>query len=159
MELNMNRTDRIALVVVVLLVLVAVGGVAANVLPGGRAASNDQTESEDADGPPTAEDLAHATERLEASGITVDDAVLNDLADRYGLGGAVRVLAWSDAADLDVEEITAMRDGTDTEPGMGWGKIAKELDVHPGIGSIMGGGHGRDDAPGQQDEESEESEE
>ncbi len=36
---------------------------------------------------------------------------------------------------------------------MGWGQIAKDLDVDPGIGSIMGqgDGHGRDNAPGQQD--------
>jgi hypothetical protein len=34
---------------------------------------------------------------------------------------------------------------------MGWGQIAKDLGVSPGIGSIMGngGGHGRDGAPGQ----------
>ena len=35
--------------------------------------------------------------------------------------------------------------------GMGWGRIARELGVHPGIGSIMGNGHGPrpEDAPGQ----------
>ena len=53
---------------------------------------------------------------------------------------------------MEVEAIAAMRDGTDAEPGMGWGRIAHELGVHPGIGSIMGNGHGKDDAPGQQDE-------
>ena len=148
----MNRTDRIALVAVVLLVLVAVGGAAANVLPGGRTGSNNQTEAEDADGPPTADDLAHAAARLEANQIPYTDGQLSDLATRYGLGGAMRVLAWSEATELDVVEITDMRDGTDTEPGMGWGKIAKELDVHPGIGSIMGEGHGREDAPGQNKE-------
>ena len=49
-----------------------------------------------------------------------------------------------------------MRDGDGTEgSAMGWGRIAKELGFHPGIGSIMGngGGHGRDNAPGQQDDE------
>ena len=58
--------------------------------------------------------------------------------------------------------ITAMRDGTDTEPGMGWGRIAQaSLTFKPGIGSIMGGGdgHGRDDAPGQNKESDEASEE
>ena len=152
----MNRTDRIALVAVVLLVLVAVGGVAANVVPSGRAGSNNQTESEDADGPPTADELAHAAARLDANEIPFTDGQLSDLANRYGLGGAVRVLAWSEAAEMDVEDITDMRDGTDAEPGMGWGKIAKALDVHPGIGSIMGGGGGREDAPGQQNKEPEE---
>jgi hypothetical protein len=35
---------------------------------------------------------------------------------------------------------------------MGWGRIAKELGVHPGLGSIIGqgGGHGHENAPGQQ---------
>ena len=145
----MNRTDRIALVTVVVLGLVAVGGVAANVLPTGRDASSQGTDTDEG-GPPTAEELAHAADRLDAKGIAVDDAVLSDLAARYGLGGAVRVLAWSDATAMEVEEIAAMRDGTDAEPGMGWGQIAHELDVHPGIGSIMGNGNGREDAPGQQ---------
>jgi hypothetical protein len=146
----MNRTDRIALVAVVLLILVAAGGVAANVLPGARTGSVNEIESEDADAAPTAEDLAHAAARLEANEIPFSDEQLSDLATRYGLGGAVRVLAWSEAAGMDVEEITDMRDGTDTEPGMGWGKIARELGQHPGIGSIMGDGGGREDAPGQQ---------
>ena len=148
----MNRTDRIALVAVVVLSLLAAGGVVANVLPAGRDAPS-QADSEDGDGAPTADELAHAADRLAANGIAVDDAVLNDLAARYGLGGAVRVLAWSDATAMDVDEIAAMRDGTDAQPGMGWGKIAHELDVHPGIGSIMGNGNGREDAPGQKKKE------
>jgi hypothetical protein len=89
---------------------------------------------------------------------SVDEAVLGDLATRYGLGGAVRVMAW--AADpndeITIETITDKRDGDGTEgSGMGWGQIAKELGFHPGIGSIMGngGGHGRDNAPGQQEDE------
>lgn len=146
----MNRNDRIALITVVILGLVAAGGVLANVLPESRDASGHETDAEDANGPPSAEDVAHAADRLAASGITVSPAVLNDLAARYGVGGAVRVLAWSDASEMDVEEIAAMRDGTDAEPGMGWGQIAHELDLQPGIGSIMGKGHGGDDAPGQE---------
>jgi hypothetical protein len=82
----------------------------------------------------------------------VDEAVVADLATRYGLGGAVRLLAWSQETAMDVEVIAAKRDGTDTEPAMGWGQIAHQLGVHPGIGSIMGGGQGRENAPGQQDE-------
>jgi hypothetical protein len=151
----MNRTDRIALVAVVVLSLVAAGGVVANVLPMGRDVSSQQTDTDEGDGAPTADELAHAAQRLAASGITVDDAVLNDLAARYGLGGAVRVLAWSDATAMDVEEIAALRDGTETEPGMGWGQIAHELDVHPGIGSIMGNGNA-EDAPGRTKEKKEE---
>ena len=147
----MNRTDRIALVAVVVLSLIAAGGVVANVLPAGRDAPS-QADSDDSDGAPTAEELAHAADRLAASGVAVDDAILSDLAARYGVGGAVRVLAWSEATATDVEEIAAMRDGTDAEPGMGWGQIAHELDVHPGIGSIMGNGNGRENAPGQKKE-------
>jgi hypothetical protein len=48
------------------------------------------------------------------------------------------------------------------DSGLGWGEIARELDLHPGIGSIMGNGGGngppghanglgRANAPGQQD--------
>lgn len=110
------------------------------------------------DTPPTVEELAHAADRLRASNITVDEALLSDLATRYGVGGAVRVTAW--AADpndeVTVESIMAMRDGDGTEgSGMGWGRVAEELGLHPGIGSIMGngGGHGRYDAPGQQEDE------
>ncbi len=152
----MNRTNRIALMSAAVLVLVAAGSVLANRAPAERedpaapASSHEPEAQSEADSPPTAEELAHATERLEAAGI--DAALLDDYAARYGLGGAVRILAWSQAKAMDPEDIAAMRDGTDTEPGMGWGRIAKELDVHPGIGSIMGGGHGRDDAPGQQDQ-------
>jgi hypothetical protein len=152
----MNRTNRIALMAAAVLLVVAAGSVLANRAPAEREvpaapASSHEPESEsEADLPPTAEELAHATERLEAAGI--DAALLGDYAARYGLGGAVRVLAWSQAAGMDPEDIARMRDGTETDPGLGWGRIAKELDVHPGIGSIMGGGQGRENAPGQQDQ-------
>jgi hypothetical protein len=112
--------------------------------------------TEDTDAAPSAEALAHAQDRLEAGGVTVDPAELSELAGRYGLGGAVRVVAWAEESGTTVADITAMRDGDGTpESVMGWGQIAKELGVHPGIGSIMGngGGHGRDNAPGQQDDE------
>ena len=94
-------------------------------------------------------------DRLAAHGITVDEAQLTDLAGRYGVGGAVRLMAWAEETGMTVEEIAAMRDGDGTpESVMGWGQIAHELGVHPGIGSIMGngGGGGRDAAPGQQDD-------
>jgi hypothetical protein len=116
--------------------------------PAAPAASQAAVES--APGP---EALAHAADRLEAAGITVDATQLEDLAGRYGLGGAVRLLAWADASGKSVDDLTAMRDGDGTPASvMGWGQIARELGLHPGIGSIMGqgGGHGRDTAPGQQ---------
>ena len=150
----MNRVNRIALLAAAVLILLAAGSVLANRstardVPAAPASSHEPGAEGETDAPPTAEDLARVEERLLANGIPFDESVLNDLAARYGVGGAVRVLAWSQAADMDVSEITDMRDGTDTEAGMGWGRIAKELEVHPGLGEIMGNGHGRDSAPGQ----------
>lgn len=158
----MNRTQRIALLAAGVLVLAAVGSVLANRTPAAPAqpahlASSHEPEAQDeAETPPTAEELAHAAARLEAKGVPFTDPQLSDLATRYGLGGAMRLLAWAHAEAMDVEAIAAMRDGTDTEPGMGWGRIAKELGQHPGIGSIMGEGNGRDGAPGQQEQTPEE---
>ena len=153
----MSRGNRFALLGGVVLLLAVSGTVLATRQPHG--ADEPAGVSQDGDDlPPTAEELAHAAERLRANEITVDEGVLSDLATRYGLGGAVRVMAWATDPDDDVtvESITAMRDGDGTEgSAMGWGRIAKQLGFHPGIGSIMGngGGHGRDNAPGQQDGE------
>ena len=150
----MNRVNRIALLAAAVLILLAAGSVLANRstardVPAAPASSHEPGADGEADAPPTAEDLARVEERILANGIPFDESVLNDLAARYGVGGAVRVLAWAQAADMDVAAITAKRDGTDTEAGMGWGRIAKELEVHPGLGEIMGNGHGRDSAPEQ----------
>jgi hypothetical protein len=163
----MTRSNRLAVLGAATLALAATGTVLATRAPRNDAqpappAASQAAEAEDTDGPPSAEALAHAQDRLEASGITVDSAELSDLAGRYGLGGAVRVEAWAHESATSVAEISAMRDGDGTpESVMGWGQIAKELGVHPGLGSIMGngGGHGRDEAPGQQDRESDEDDE
>jgi hypothetical protein len=95
--------------------------------------------------PPTGEELGHAAERLQAHGIVIARDRLAALAADYGLGGAVRLAAWADATGRSIADLRAMRDG-----GAGWGQMAHELGVHPGLGSIMGGGQGREDAPGQQ---------
>ena len=150
----MSRTSRFALVGAAALLVVVVGTAVASQLPRrddalAAPASSHEPESEELDEEATVEDLAHAADRLAASEIAYDEAQLSDLAARYGIGGAVRVLMWADSTGLPVTDITALRDGTDLEPGMGWGQIAKELGVHPGIGSVMGNGHGREDAPGQ----------
>lgn len=151
-----SRGARIALLAGAALIVAVSGTVLATRQPSATDEPAGLAQDEE-EAPPTAEELAHAAERLRASEITVDDAVLSDLATRYGLGGAVRVMAWAADPDDDVtiESITAMRDGDGTEgSAMGWGRIAKELGFHPGIGSIMGnGGHGRDNAPGQQEDE------
>jgi hypothetical protein len=153
----MNRRNRLALLAAAVLLVVFAGAALANRLPGtpaapGHVASSHEPEaSGEADAPPTADELAHAADRLFSNGIGTDVealvATLTDLSARYGLGGAVRLVAWSDETNLRVEELAAMRD-----EGQGWGQIAKKLDVNPGIGSIMGngGGHGRENAPGQQ---------
>ena len=151
----MSRGNRVALVGGAVLLLAVSGTVLATRQPPTVNEPAGVAQDDD-DIPPTAEELAHAADRLRASDVTVDDAVLADLATRYGVGGAVRVLAWAADPDDDVsvESITTMRDGDGTEgSAMGWGRIAKALGFHPGIGSIMGngGGHGRDNAPGQQD--------
>jgi hypothetical protein len=153
----MARTNRLALLGGLALLFALAG----TVLATRQIVESDPStpETVDADeSPPSAADIAHAAERLRDHGIEVEDAVLAELAARYGVGGAARIVAW--AADPDdevtVESISAMRDGDGTpSSGMGWGRIAKELGVHPGLGSIMGngGGHGRDHAPGQQDDE------
>jgi hypothetical protein len=107
--------------------------------------SQEPVDAQD-EAPPSATDVAHAVDRLQASGYSVDADTVADLAGAYGVGGAVRIVAWADASGHSVDEIRALRDA-----GEGWGQIAKDLGVHPGIGSIMGNGsgHGRETAPGQ----------
>jgi hypothetical protein len=134
------------------LLLVAAGAVAAMRAPDATETSAPDAQDGD-ETPPTAEELAHAADRLAANELEVADDVLSELAGQYGLGGAVRIVAWSDGKADRMARIRQMRDGDGSEGSeMGWGQIAKELGEHPGIGSIMGqgGGHGRDDAPGQQ---------
>ena len=153
----MNPRLRVALLAATFLLVVIVSGALAGRLPVAEpapdhvASSHEPQAENETDVPPTAEELAHAADRLSAHGIDADVAQLTDLAARYGLGGAVRLVAWSDETGLAVEELAAMHDA-----GQGWGQIAHELGVHPGIGSIMGngGGHGRENAPGQNKPES-----
>ena len=140
----MRRSTRIAVFSGMLVILV--GGTAlASQLPR-TPQQGPLTASQEPEAPPTAEELAHAKDRLAASGIDASTDQLNDLAADYGLGGAVRLFAWSDQTGTSVADLQARRDA-----GEGWGQIAKDLGVSPGIGSVMGngGGNGRDSAPGQ----------
>ena len=147
---TMTRRNRLALLVAGAIVLVASGTVFAVRAPGGT--PEPAGVSQDEDTPPTADDLAHAADRLQAKGL--DTSRLEELAATYGIGGAVRLIAWSSDPDvgMSIDDLIAKRNtgGPDGGP-MGWGKMAKELGVHPGIGSIMGngGGQGRENAPGQ----------
>jgi hypothetical protein len=136
----MTRTHRLALLVATALVLVVAGTVVAMRAP--EAADDPNLLAQDGEEtPPTAEELAHAADRLAAHGLEVSDDLLAELAGQYGIGGAVRLVAWSEGDPARIDEIRAMRDGDGTEgSGMGWGQIAKDLGVHPGIGSIMGQG-------------------
>ena len=91
---------------------------------------------------------AHAADLvnlLKNAGITATAAELKTLAAKYGVGGAVRLEAWAKASGKTVAQLSALRDG-----GMGWGAIAHQLEqadsslqLSPGIGWIMGHGHGK----------------
>jgi hypothetical protein len=189
----MNKTARVTIAVLALLLLIAGTAfavknpvalehrspVAASHDPQ-PSASADASEPADepgdeandaSDGPPSADLVAKVLQRLSDAGIDTDAGTLSGLIDAYGVGGAVRLLAWSDASGTALADLQALRDG-----GMGWGQIARQLNdaddslhLSPGIGSIMSGGHaqghdkaadatdaasdgkvnGRDSAPGQ----------
>jgi hypothetical protein len=163
----MNRTLRIGLAAGALVLLV-VGGVLAAPSERGRdrmapvAASHQpaspgqvETQDEDEDGAPSQLVLDRVVGRLADAGITTDADTVAELAADHGVGGAVRLLAWAHASGMSTSELADM-----FASGMGWGEIAAELDLHPGIGSIMGNaggngngnglGLGRANAPGQQ---------
>jgi hypothetical protein len=139
----MSRTNGFLVAAGLALILIVGGAVVATRAIESPAASSQQAAPEDEnEGPPTADEIAHAGERLAANGFEVSDEVLMELAAKYGVGGAVRIVAWSEADPDRIADVRAMRDGDGTEgSGMGWGQIAKELNVHPGIGSIMGKGN------------------
>ena len=94
--------------------------------------------------PLTAEAAQRIVDRLAAAGLTTDAPTLTALAAEHGVGGAVRLLGWAQDPEVgkSVEELAAMRDS-----GMGWGRIARELGTHPGIGRWMRGGQGPANAP------------
>lgn len=101
----------------------------------------DEDADEDADGPPSPANLARVVAKLDARGITTTTGELAALAAKVGLGGAVRVLVFADASGRTPARILAT-----FESGKGWGVIARELGLHPGIGWIMGNGRGPDRA-------------
>jgi hypothetical protein len=137
----MTRSLRIALVACLAIVAVSVGTAVA-------------FKGEGTEGQGAGDNAQRVVDRLADAGITTDTDTLDALADTYGLGGAVRILAFADAAGIDPAEVAAMRDD-----GMGWGAIARALaeahdgfDLTPGIGWIMGGngnGHGHGQGHGQ----------
>lgn len=134
----MSRTSRFALVGALALLVALAGTTFANRSPVAEPAT--PVIADEHEGP---EDAAvhRVVDRLGA-----DETRVRELAAEHGFGGAVRLLAW-EKAGVTIADVEARR-----SEGQGWGEIAKDLGMHPGIGSVMGngGGHGRDNAPGQQ---------
>jgi hypothetical protein len=131
--------------------------------PGAQDEPANDDEELDEDGIPSQQLLDRLVAKLDDAGVSTDADAIAALAADYGVGGAVRLLWWASAAGVSADEIAAMFDS-----GMGWGEIAQELnagdeelDLHPGLGTIMGNGGGPPDgaqglglgrtgAPGQQ---------
>jgi len=147
----MTRTNRVALFASLALLAALAGSALANRAPrvaeepAQLASSHEAEPQTEADG----DGATVARDRLGEAGIDTDAAAFDELAAQYGVGGAVRLYAWADATGMSVADIAALRDG-DGEP-VGWGRIARDLGVHPGIGSIMGRGNAPDEPPGLQD--------
>src|SRR4029079_3805058 len=101
-------------------------------------------DADDNDGPPSAEQIADVVGRLKAAGIPATAIEVQVLSGKVGLGGAVRVLAFSQASGKTPGQILAM-----FTSGMGWGQIRHELNlsIGPGIGWIIGPGHGNGKGP------------
>jgi hypothetical protein len=100
-------------------------------------------QADDAEGARSPANLERIATDLAAAGITTTPEELAVLADKVGVGGAVRVLRFAKASGKTPAEILAL-----FESGKGWGVIARELklDVGPGNGSVMGKGNRHDDA-------------
>src|SRR5215210_1062306 len=106
----MTRTHRIGALAALAIVLAASGTVLAMRAPQAPAPGSEGTQ-DDGDTPPTAEEVAHAADRLAAHDLVVSDELLAELAATYGIGGAVRIVAWSGGDETEMADIRAMRDG------------------------------------------------
>jgi hypothetical protein len=146
----MTRTNRIAVLAALTLAVAAAGTVLATRSPQ-ASPQRTGTQADEAEEATDADAITHAIDRLADNDIEVaDQAAFETLAGTYGLGGAVRLHAWAAETGMTVAEIADLRDGDGTTP-VGWGRLAKDLGVHPGIGSIMGNGRGPgDEPPGQE---------
>ncbi len=100
-------------------------------------------QANEAGASPSPANLDRIVQRLAAAGITTTAQDLAALAAKVGVGGAVRVLRFAQASRKTPTEILAL-----FESGKGWGVVARELklDIGPGNGSVMGKGHGPDEA-------------
>jgi hypothetical protein len=150
----MNRYLRVALGVLALVVVVAGTALAnrgkADEHRSPLAASHEPEASaaEKADTESSSDAISNKLlDRIVASladqGITTDADALRTWAEKYGVGGAVRLLTWADASGKTPSELADMFDS-----GMGWGAIAHKLmdedsslHLSAGIGKIMSNGH------------------
>jgi hypothetical protein len=89
--------------------------------------------------PPTADQVARVVAALKAAEIPATADQIGQLMTQLGQGEAVRVLAFANASHQSPDAILKMFQG-----GKGWGQIKKDLSlsIGPGIGWIMGHGHG-----------------
>lgn len=158
----MNRSIRSLPIPIVVLAVALVLLVAGSALANKGFQTSQQPDvvaQDEEEGPPSQQVLEKIVDRLDSAGIDTTAATVAELAATYGVGGAVRLLAWADATGMTAAEIGAMFDS-----GLGWGAIAKQLNeedaegdlnLRPGIGWVMGGGqgqgqgHGKANAPGQ----------
>lgn len=166
----MQRTTRIIVAVLALLLLVAGTALATRSTNGEqhrsdvaashepKSSSSDDpsespdvgtptTDSQDATGGAQLSDAQASTlvDLLAAQGITATADDLKTLAATYGVGGAVRIEAWAEATGQSVSDLVSAYKAA----GVGWGAFAHQLEqadsslhLSPGIGWIMGHGHG-----------------
>jgi hypothetical protein len=139
----MRPSARPAVLAAGLLIVIGAGAALANRAPDTTEQPATTASSHEPGASAAPQAVSHALERLSESGIAVSESELSELAAAYGVGGAVRLVAWADASGMSVAELRAMRD-----EGRGWGEIAREHDLHPGIGSIMGRGSSNSAAGG-----------
>jgi hypothetical protein len=90
--------------------------------------------------PPSAAEVTQLLAKLKAAGLTATAAEFNALVAKVGVGGAVRSIAFAQASGKTADQIVAM-----FQAGQGWGELKHTLNlsIGPGIGWIMGGGHGK----------------
>ena len=137
----MNERRRVAIVAGLAAVVLLGGAVAvAGLLPPAGEPPPAAQATPEAKEKPSAEKVQRILDGLKNAGINTTTAQFDALADKYGVGGAVRVLAFANASGKTAAQISALRDA-----GKGWGEIRRELgiSVGPGIGWLMGQGHGQ----------------
>jgi hypothetical protein len=136
----MNQSRRLTPIALGVAAILVLGGsiAAAAMFPSVDAQPKTAQASPEAKEAPSAEKIQSILDRLGTVGIKATADEFKTLAEKYGVGGAIRVLAFADAAGKSTADITALFDS-----GKGWGLIRRELGltIGPGLGWIMGQGH------------------